>query len=89
MRIYHMNGCGNRFAIFDSRMNKPFRPEQDELRRIASPNGTQVFDQIIGIEHGFELTLNIHYMRADAIHCAGLFADIVSGRQMVCMGMRF
>jgi diaminopimelate epimerase len=50
MRVYHMNGCGNRFAIFDTRLNAPFRPSAEEIRRIAHPVKDQEFDQIIGME---------------------------------------
>ena len=92
MRIYHMNGCGNRFAIFDSRMNKPFRPEQDELRRIASPNGTQVFDQIIGIEESMRGDVFMRIWNADgtevkacgnATRCVGYLAMEETGKAEV------
>ncbi len=65
MRIYHMNGCGNRFAIFDGRFGKPFRPGEDELRRIASPNGKQIFDQIIGIEESMRADVFMRIWNAD------------------------
>ncbi len=65
MRIYHMNGCGNRFAIFDGRFGKPFRPDEDELRRIASPNGKQIFDQIIGIEESMRADVFMRIWNAD------------------------
>ena len=49
MHIFHMNGCGNRFVVFDGRA-RPWRKTADEIRQIAHPNGKQAFDQIIGME---------------------------------------
>ncbi len=65
MRIYHMNGCGNRFAIYDSRSDVPFRPSAEEIRRIASPNGRQEFDQIIGMESALEDDIFMRIWNAD------------------------
>ena len=49
MHIFHMNGCGNRFVVFDGR-ERPWRKTAEEIRQIAHPNGKQAFDQIIGME---------------------------------------
>ncbi len=49
MHIFHMNGCGNRFVVFDGRA-RPWRKTAEEIRQIAHPNGKQAFDQIIGME---------------------------------------
>ena len=49
MHIFHMNGCGNRFVVFDGRA-RPWRKTAEEIRQIAHPNGEQAFDQIIGME---------------------------------------
>ena len=65
MRIYHMNGCGNRFAIFDSRSSAPFRPEAEEVRRIANPNDNQVFDQVIGMESSMRGDVFMRIWNAD------------------------
>lgn len=52
MRVIHMNGCSNRFAIFDGRhANAPFRPQAEQIRHIARPRSGESFDQIIGLEN--------------------------------------
>lgn len=49
MRVLHMNGCGNRFAVFDGR-ETPWRKSADDVRAVANPHDGKGFDQIIGLE---------------------------------------
>ena len=49
MQFYQMNGCGNRFSIFDGRQ-KLFRPDEDLVRKIADKDTGTGADQIIAIE---------------------------------------
>lgn len=45
-----MNGAGNAFIVVDA-MEKPFRPSEDEVRRLASDEaGLGGFDQLIAVE---------------------------------------
>lgn len=45
-----MNGAGNAFIVIDA-MEKPFRPSEDEVRRLASEEaGLGGFDQLIAVE---------------------------------------
>lgn len=50
MRVTYMNGCGNRFAVFDARKTA-FRPTEAQIRQIANPPGAKGFDQIIALEN--------------------------------------
>jgi diaminopimelate epimerase len=50
LRLWTMNGLGNRFAIFDARQ-RPFRPTEDQVRALADPaRGGMVFDQMFVLE---------------------------------------
>lgn len=64
MRVLFMNGCGNRFAVFDGR-REPFRKSAEEIRRIAHPEGTQRFDQIIGLESSMRADVFMRIWNAD------------------------
>jgi diaminopimelate epimerase len=64
MRIYHMNGCGNRFAVFDGR-TAPFRKTNEEIRRIAHPVNEARFDQIIGLEQSLRGDVFMRIWNAD------------------------
>ena len=45
-----MNGAGNAFIVVDA-FDQPFRPSEDEVRRLASPEaGLGGFDQLISVE---------------------------------------
>ena len=45
-----MNGAGNAFIVVDA-FDRPFRPSEDEVRRLASPDaGLGGFDQLISVE---------------------------------------
>ncbi|WP_297800530.1 diaminopimelate epimerase [uncultured Brevundimonas sp.] len=45
-----MNGAGNAFIVVDA-FDHPFRPSEDEVRRLASPEaGLGGFDQLISVE---------------------------------------
>lgn len=92
MRMFHMNGCGNRFVIFDSRMGEVFRPSESEIRRIAAPDGKQVFDQIIGIEVSVRADVFMRIWNADgsevkacgnATRCVGYLIVEETGREQV------
>lgn len=65
MRMYHMNGCGNRFAIFEAILRPPFRPTDEKVRRIAHEGGAQIFDQIIGMEQSVRADVFMRIWNAD------------------------
>lgn len=92
MRIFHMNGCGNRFAIFDSRSGTPFRPTAEEIRRIANSEEKQLFDQVIAMERSLRGDVFMRIWNADgsevkacgnATRCVGSLAINETGKDDV------
>lgn len=69
MRVFHMNGCGNRFAVFDGREH-PWRKSAEEVRRVAHPRGRKGFDQIIGLETSLRGDVFMRIWNADGSEVA-------------------
>jgi diaminopimelate epimerase len=61
MRIWKMNGAGNRFAVFDSRQSA-FVPSEEQLREIAE---TMQADQIMSIEKDLRADAFLRIWNAD------------------------
>ncbi|MAK62376.1 MAG: diaminopimelate epimerase [Ponticaulis sp.] len=64
MRVLHMNGCGNRFAVFDGR-DSPWRKSADEIRAVAKPIKGKGFDQIIGLESSMRADVFMRIWNSD------------------------
>ncbi len=69
MRVFHMNGCGNRFAVFDGRKS-PWRKSADEIRHVANPQDGKGFDQIIGLESSMRGDVFMRIWNADGSEVA-------------------
>tara|TARA_Y100000052_G_C2955399_1_gene89765 strand:+ start:13204 stop:14013 length:810 start_codon:yes stop_codon:yes gene_type:complete len=59
-----MNGCGNRFAVFDGR-DSPWRKSADEIRAVAKPIKGKGFDQIIGLESSMRADVFMRIWNSD------------------------
>lgn len=91
MRVLHMNGCGNRFAVFDGR-ETPWRRSKDEIRRVAQPPSGKGFDQIIGLESSLRADVFMRIWNSDggevaacgnATRCVGWLVLNETGREQV------
>ena len=64
MRVLHMNGCGNRFAVYDGR-GTPWRKSAEEVRVVANPRDGKGFDQIIGLETSIRADIFMRIWNSD------------------------
>lgn len=64
MRVLYMNGCGNRFAVFDGR-DTPWRKSEAEIRDVAKPRNGKGFDQIIGLESSMRADVFMRIWNSD------------------------